>query len=55
MKNSFKKILPKHKVPHKIKHKVLLDTKLIINTMKLSDFYVFKYPKTLTDYFIRNK
>lgn len=55
MSNPFKKILPKHKVSPVVKRNVLLDTTMIKHTLDTADRYVLKYPKTLTNFFIKNE
>lgn len=55
MNNPFKKILPKDKVSPVVKRNVLLDAKMLKKTFQIADQYVLKYPKTLTDFFIKNE
>lgn len=55
MNNPFKKILPKEKASPTVKRNVLLDAKMLEKTFKIADEYVLKYPKTLTNFFIKNK
>lgn len=54
MSNPFKKILPTHKVSPKVKQKVIFDVQMIKCTLDITDAYVLKYPKTLTNYFINS-
>ncbi len=55
MNKSFKKILPSHKISSKVKRNVLVDVKMVAKTLQIADKYVLKYPKTLTNFFIKNK
>lgn len=54
MNNPFKKILLFSEVPKFLKKKVLDDIDLIKHTVKVSDLFVKKYPKTISG-FIGNK
>lgn len=55
MSNPFKKILPNHKVSSNVKHKVLVDARMIKHTFEIADRYVLKYPRTLTNFYINLK
>lgn len=55
MSNPFKKNLPSHKVSPAVKRNVLVDVKMVAQTLKIADEYILKYPKTLTNFFIKNK
>lgn len=55
MNTPFENNHPNQHTSKKIKKNVLIDVKMIIDTLKISNFYVLKYPKTLTDFFIKNK
>ncbi|WP_158211823.1 hypothetical protein [Polaribacter tangerinus] len=51
MSNSFKDMLPKQKASTKVKRNVLLDVKFIKYTIEVSEYYLLKYPKTITHFF----
>ena len=55
MNNPFKKILINQEVPNTLKSKVLDDIGMIKLTYDKADFFLLKFPGTLSDFYIREE
>ncbi|PWG04064.1 hypothetical protein [Polaribacter aquimarinus] len=55
MNNPFKKILINQEVPNTLKSKVLDDIGMIKLTYDIADFFLLKFPGTLSDFYIREE